>query len=121
MLMITKRQWEIFGEYVRAQFIRSACDSLREEEPKFLEGLDDEMAFKRVEECVAKAESYGFTTERQVLDFIDIQTIAGVDFDVNPRFARAREVLTDLSREPNHRLSRARRRVLEELARRGRG
>jgi hypothetical protein len=120
MLTISKRQMEALRQAVRAEFIRRTLAVLREAVPDFLAGLDEAAALRRVEESVAKAESYGLSTERQIRDFIAVQTVAGEDFDSNPRFAAAHGVLTDVTLSPDDRLARARQCVADVLARKDR-
>jgi hypothetical protein len=84
MLKISKRQMDALRLAVRAKFIRRTLDVLRDAVPDFLAGLDDAAALRRVEASVTKAESYGLSTERQIRDFIAVQTITGEDFDSNP-------------------------------------
>jgi hypothetical protein len=121
MLMISERQMEALRQAVRAEFIRRTLTVLQDSAPGFLAGLDEATALRRVEDSVAKAESYGLSTERQIRDFIAVQTIAGEDFDTSPRFAAAREALTDLTLSPGDRLARSRQLVAEVLARKDRG
>jgi hypothetical protein len=121
MLMISKSQMETLRHGVRAEFMRRTLAVLREAVPGFLAGLDEVTALRRVEDSVAKAESYGLSTERQIRDFIAVQTVAGGDFDTNPRFAAARAALTDATLSPGDRLARVRQRVAEVLARKDKG
>jgi hypothetical protein len=121
MLMISKSQMEALRQAMRAEFIRRTLAVLRGAAPGFLVGMDEAMALRRVEDSVAKAESYGLSTERQIRDFIAVQTVAGEDFDSNPRLAAARGALTDVTFSPDDRLARARQRIAEALARKDKG
>lgn len=116
MLKISKSQMEALRQTMRAEFIRRTLAILREAAPGFLAGLDEATALRRVEDSVARAESYGLFTERQIRDLIAIQTVAGEGFDGNPRFAAARGALTDVSLPPDERLAQARQSVAEVLA-----
>jgi hypothetical protein len=62
----------------------------------------------RVEACVAKAEAYGLSTERDIRDCIAVQTVAGEAFDTDLRFVAAWEALTDPTQPPTNRLAQAR-------------
>jgi hypothetical protein len=117
MLVISKNQMEALRQAMRAEFVRRTLAVIRETAPGFTAGLDEATALRRVEESVARAESYGLSTERAIRDFIAVQTVAGEDFDSDPRFAAARGALTDDSLPPGDRLARARQRVAEALRR----
>jgi len=115
MMVISKNQMEALRQEVRAEFIRRTQTVIREAIPDFLAGLDDAAALKRVESSVVKAESHGMSTERQIRDFIALQAVAGEDFDGNPRFAAAREALSDVTLSAGDRLTHARRLIAEAL------
>ncbi len=121
MLMISKKQMEVLRQVARGEFIRRTLAVLREAVPGFLAGVDEATALRRVEDSVAQAEAYGLSTERQVRDFIAIETVAGEDFASNPRFAGARGALADFTVSPADRLARARQRVAEALAQKDKG
>jgi hypothetical protein len=117
MLKISKRQMDALRLAVRAEFIRRTLTVIRDTVPDFLAGLDDAAALRQLETSVTRAESYGLSTERQIRDFIAVQTVAGDDFDSNPHFAAAREALTDFNLLPSDRLTLARQRIADVLAR----
>jgi hypothetical protein len=97
MLMISKSQMEALRQAVRAGFVRRTLAVLRDAVPDFLSGVDEATALRRVEDSVTKADSYGLSTERQIRDFIAVQTVVGENFYSNPRFAAARVALTDVT------------------------
>jgi hypothetical protein len=74
-----------------------------------------------VEDSVAKAESYGLSTAREIRDFIAIQIVTREKFDTDPRFAAARETLADVTLSPANRLALARKRIAEVMARKEKG
>jgi len=117
MLKISKRQMDALRLAMRAEFIRKTLTVIRDTAPDFLAELNDAAALKRLEASVTKAESYGLSTERQIRDFIAVQTVAGDDFDSDPYFASAREALTASNLLPGDRLALARQRIAEVLAR----
>jgi hypothetical protein len=121
MLMISKKQMDALRLAMRAEFIRRTLAVLHDAVPDFLAGLDDAAALRRLEASVTKAESYGLSTERQIRDFIAVQTVAGEDFDSNSHFAAAREALTDFNQSPSDRLALARQRIAYVLARKDKG
>jgi hypothetical protein len=121
MLKISKRQMDALRLAVRAEFIRRTLTVIRDTVPDFLVGLDDAAALRRLEASVTKAESYGLSTERQIRDFIAVQTVAGEDFDSNPHFAAARETLTNFDLLPDDRLALVRQRIADVLAGKDKG
>jgi hypothetical protein len=121
MLMISKKQMEVLRQATRAEFIRRTLAVLRDAVPGFLTGVNETAALRRIESSVTRAESYGLSTERQIRDFIAVQTVAGEDFDNNPRFTAARAALIDSTISPGERLTRARQRVADVMARKDRG
>jgi hypothetical protein len=121
MLKISKSQMEALRLAMKTEFIRRTLAVLRDAVPSFLAGVDDVTALRRIENSVTKAESYGLTTEREIRDFIAVQAVAGEDFDCDPRFAAARAVLTDNTILPTDRLARARKHVVEVMARKEKG
>jgi hypothetical protein len=121
MLMISKKQMEALRQAVRAEFNQHTLAVLREAVPDFHAGLDQTSALRRLEDSVAKAISYGLSTERKIRDFIAVQTVAGEDFDLNPSFADTCKSLTDVTLSPGERLASARQRVADVLARKERG
>jgi hypothetical protein len=121
MVNISKRQMEALRQAIRAEFIRRTLAGIREAVPNFLAGPDDATALRWVEDSVTKAESYGLSTEREIRDFIVIQIVTMEKFDTDPRFAPAREALTDVTLSPGDRLARARQRVAEVMTRKDRG
>ncbi len=117
MLKISKSQMEDMQQGGRAEFIRRTLAVIREVVPNFLAGPDDATALRWVEDSIAKAESYGLSTAREIRDFIAIQIVTREKFDTDPRFAAALEALTDVTLSPGDRLALARKRVAEVMAR----
>jgi hypothetical protein len=121
MLKISKSQMEGLQHGVRAEFIRRTLAVIREVIPNFLAGPDDDTALRWMEDSVTKAEYYGLSTAREIQDFIAIQIVTREKFDTDPRFAAAREPLTDVTLTPGDRLALAHQHVAELLIRKDRG
>ncbi len=115
MLKLREEHMAAFRDLARRESINRTVSVLREKVPDFLAGLSASEAVARVDECYAKAESYGLTTEHQIRDFIAVQAVAGSAFDREPRFADAISALRDEARPVNGRLSRMRRLVADVL------
>ncbi|WP_089727580.1 hypothetical protein [Candidatus Thiosymbion oneisti] len=107
MLKISAAQFEALKAVPRQAFIKRTIARLEERIPAFLNGLSPAQANHRVDTCIARAESYGLTTEHQIWSFIAIQATLGLAFDKDPKFADVVEELQDDDLMPDQRIDRA--------------
>ena len=95
MLEIRPEQMEALDEYALRTFVRRVVGHLRAQYPEDTQGTSDEDLTALVETGIARAEAHGIVAERDVCLYVDVMVVLGPDFDKDPRYPWAGEILND--------------------------
>jgi hypothetical protein len=95
MLAIRKKQLDALSTVQRISFDNRMLTHLKKFFPAQYDGLGDERALDAVHYGIARAATYGMTSERDVCKYIDLMFALGRDFDTDPRFDWAQPILTN--------------------------
>ena len=95
MLKIRQEQLDALGAYVEKNFKRQMREQLRADYAHYIAGLNDAQLASFVEQSVAKAKSYNIDIKRDVADYLVILLHHGVDFELQPEYDWALEILSD--------------------------
>jgi hypothetical protein len=97
MILIRNAQLEMLSKPADDLFIQSAIDHIFKFSPATCTTIGIERVRKTINYCLVKATRYGFTTQGQVLFFLDCMYSFGSEFDSDPTLAWASEVLRNTS------------------------
>lgn len=103
MMRISPAQMDAFRRQAMANFEDRAVDHLRRKLADPTEGMSDDQLRQRVRSCVPRARTYGFTSERQIIAFVDATYYLGERFDTDPRYAEVVALIRDESIDPDTR------------------
>jgi hypothetical protein len=81
LLKIRKEQEDVFRQRALADFESRAIKHLRRDLGEQTAPFDDHELRRRVHEGITRAGSYGLTTEKQVMCFVDVTFLLGESFD----------------------------------------
>jgi hypothetical protein len=95
MLVIRKSQLDALSIAHRTSFDNRMLAHLKKFFPAQYDGLGEERAIEAVHYGIARAATYGITSERDVCKYVDLMFALGRDFDTDPRFDWAQPILTD--------------------------
>lgn len=101
MLPIRPEQWAQFRKTAEERFVRRVAVYLQHSHARAVAGLDRELVEQRVAQAVARARTYGLTSEYALCVF------AGLTFTIAPNFdavPAVRSILTDPEHPPNERM-----------------
>ena len=100
MLPLRTEMLVALGSEAKASFVERVVAHVREALPKQFRVHGEDAIRELAREGIDKAQQYGFGVETDVCKFIDVMILLGRDFDHDPRFPWARELLLgDLDRE----------------------
>lgn len=95
MLQIRKEQSDSFSVVMRRKFNNRMVLHIQECFPEHYEKLREDNTRELVDIGVDKAATYDIVSERDVCKFIDLMLGFGVDFDENPEYPWASDILND--------------------------
>lgn len=98
MLVIRDEQMEVLSEYCRRSFVERMIAHIDETYPGVIKDKFGADTGSFVSAGVAKAERYGIVYEDDIEAFLDMMARLGPDFDADPRYPWAPEVLDDAER-----------------------
>ena len=113
MLVIRHAQMQAFSLAAIRQFERRALEHVRGCFPGSYEALGEEGARASISWGVEKARGYGLSEEYDVLRFINLMFALGFDFDEDPAYAWAAEILRDPDWSPGARMDMLTARAIE--------
>jgi hypothetical protein len=99
MFRIRKAQIEAFERADRADFEESLLIDLVDDYPEEVGGLSPGELQGRIHRAVDRALAYGIDEEDDVAVFVSLTVELGEQFDTEPNYAWAREILRDPSRD----------------------
>lgn len=95
MLHIRKEQNEELGKIALKRFEDSMVKHIKEFFPKYYEVLGEPTVRKAIQYGIERAESYGFTSERDVCLYINLIFLLGSNFDTDLQLPWTAEILND--------------------------
>ena len=103
MWTIRLAQLEALASARQRELENRAIAFLRREFPE-AEALAEQRLRESVDIALRKGETYRFGSEQEVRSYLELMFLLGFDFDEQPRFAWARQTLTDFELGPGTRL-----------------
>jgi hypothetical protein len=94
MLKIRPEQVEVFEAAALKRFEDRMVEHLREFSPKHAQVLDEEQLRSVVRYAIERAESHGLTSERSIRIYTETMLMLGGNFDVDPQYPWAGEILS---------------------------
>ncbi len=116
MLVIRQAQIDALSAALSQRFEERMVAHLWEVVPEDCEALGDEEVRRSIQTCLRKAREYRISTAFDILRYLNVMYVLGLDFDTDPRFPWARELLLDFGISPRVRMDRLVRRTHEALA-----
>ena len=95
MLLIRPKQLDILSAAQRTSFDTRMLVHLKKFFREQYDGLGEEGVVEAVHYGIARAATYGITTERDVCKYVDLMFALGRDFDTDARFDWPQPILTD--------------------------
>jgi hypothetical protein len=95
MLRIRKEQYEELGNISLKRFEDEMVVHSRDFSPRLCEVISEERLRVAIRQAMSRAGGYGFTNRGPVRLFIELMLLFGSDFDTDPQYAWAEEILTD--------------------------
>jgi hypothetical protein len=100
MFIIRKRHMDACAGVAMRNFEDRVLEHLRESSPDKVKDLGEPKTREAVQQAVKKAQGYGLVSERDICMFIDVAFKLGMDFDQDPRYPWAAEILEGRDRQP---------------------
>ena len=98
-----------------ADFERRAVEHLHRTLPAQCAALGRPAVRDSVRDAIAKARGYGIKSEADVLSYLNLMYLLGFDFESQPRFAWANELLQATDVQAASRLTLLRNRAMREI------
>jgi hypothetical protein len=95
MLTIRREQRLAFAQPMLRNFEERALAHLRETIPEDYARVGDEAARQSIHTALHESKQYGFTTEFEVLTYLNLMYLLGFEFDQDPALPWVRRILTD--------------------------
>ncbi len=92
-MIIRKEQMDVLGSYMLDQFVERALMYLRTAFNEQMEAQSYNDLRTEINAGINKAKNYGIKYERDVLHFLEYTMRYGKDFDREPQFSKAYEIL----------------------------
>lgn len=93
--ILTRRHMAALGRAAREGFIDRLAGHVARVFPQRASEMDSPDAFDRLEKVIARAKSYGLTTERGITLFVDLVYGLGEDFDEQLEHRWIKNILSD--------------------------
>jgi hypothetical protein len=108
MLKIRKEQMVELGKVSLGNFENGMVEHVKRFFPKYHDVMGDPAVRKTIRYGIDRAEAYGFTTERDVCQYINLMFLLGSDFDTDTRLPGLAAIFGDTSmKEHGERMDRA--------------
>lgn len=95
MFQLRDEHLQAFGQVAAKTFEDRAVAHTRKQFPKQTSALTDDELRERIRRDIASANQAGFTSERQIMKFVDSSLLLGEDFPQDPANEWARRILAD--------------------------
>ncbi len=115
MLVIRKNQMSAFSQYMVRQFESSVMVYLHAAYPQYAKERGTPYLQSLIQSGIEKAAGYAIKVEDDVRCFIDCMIFFGPDFDVNPSFAWAGEILCDMSIAGDEKTRRLKKHLIQSM------
>jgi len=121
VLRIRNAHLEALGRSRKDFFAKRAADHLARYFPHLPELVDRSLLLARVQRSIQKAAGYGFSSQRDLIRWLNVDAALGEDFAGDLRYPWARRILESPLRPSDkaNRLSRTALAVIQDLARDG--
>jgi hypothetical protein len=103
MLKIRDEHMQAFQAQTMSGFEERGVRHLRTHLPEQTAPFSDNDLRVRIQTGGARARTYGFLSERQIMSFVDTSFLIGPDFDHDRRYPWAQEILLNRALPPNRR------------------
>jgi len=94
-MIVRDSQVQAFREALQAKAAIELVEHCREFAPRLFQAAGDSGILQTVRLGLKRAQGYGFEDEPQVRLYIDMMLVLGSDFDTDPQFSWAQEMLQD--------------------------
>jgi hypothetical protein len=105
VLVIRKEQMVVFEQFAIGNFARRAAQHLQESLPDECTDMGSAALMQTVRAGVRRALAYGLEQELDVLRFLNLMFLLDFNFDTDPRYAWATELLRDTEIAPSARMA----------------
>ena len=93
MLVIRKEQMAVFLRLQLKEFEDKTCERLLKLKPDQCRKLGEKAVRKSIQDGIERSFQYGIKTERDIARYINIMYTLGFDFDTDPRYPWAADIL----------------------------
>jgi len=114
-VIIRDDQWNLLEQDAHRRFVDRLCAHFDMFWPEHVEAWGEQYR-QIIENGVKRAKMYGFVTEQDIARFINLWFIWGVEFETEPSFRWASEIVSDPSRRPELKIHQLTWRTQQELA-----
>jgi hypothetical protein len=104
MLVIRKEQMAAFSRDLWVRFEWQALAHVRRCFPDHVRTLGEEDTMLRVQDGLRRAQNHGFESEHDLLRFLNVMFVLGVDFDSAEEYSWTREILESRASSPSCRM-----------------
>ncbi|HLJ46228.1 MAG TPA: hypothetical protein VKU01_09490 [Bryobacteraceae bacterium] len=115
-MVIRKEQMDAFSEPLKSGFEDRMVAHLNRFFPRQCAVLRPEELRRFIRQGCDGAGRYGIRIERDVCKFIDLMFCLSVDFDRNPRYPWAWQILSEWTTDPTAKVNRLHRKAVEHLS-----
>ena len=95
MLTIRHQQWAAFEAAVNQSFVNEMVGHVRQFFADQCNSMDADEVRRVCEEGLARAATYGIVSQRDVCKFVNLMFTFGRNFDADPSWPWASQILTD--------------------------
>ena len=95
MLVIRKEQMAVFLRLQLKEFEDKTCERLLKLKPDQCRKLGEKAVRKSIQDGIERSFRYGIKTERDIARYINIMYTLGFDFDTDPRYPWAADILVN--------------------------
>lgn len=114
MFKLRQEHLKAFSQLTLESFLNRGVSHLRKHFPSRVEDASDDDLRNWIRSCIPRAGAYGLTSQYEVMCFVDATILLGADFDSEPNYRLAAQLLCDASK-PNQKRAKL---LLDEALRR---
>ena len=96
-MIIRSEQTQAFADDERRRFEVEIIEHLKQAYPHFVWRLRGDPLIRYVRDAVDRALAFGIDIKKDISEFVDFTFELGEHFESDPRYAAARQILTDSS------------------------
>jgi hypothetical protein len=115
MLIIRRQQMAELERAQRRAFAEDTVSFIRTQYAEACAQFSPQDLTGMVAQALRKARDYNFTAHTDILRYINVMYTLGCDFDTDPRYPWARDILTNPRMRPRSKIDRLVARTLEHL------